>query len=92
MPAPLPGLDVHVDVHAREQADERRQEGPPLAGLVVHAREADRELALVDMPCLVASYRSHAAPAAAPARAEVSFQVTAPGTLDRRGIGAGGCE
>ena len=39
-------LDVHVDVQVREQAHEWRQEGPPLAGLVVHARKADRELAL----------------------------------------------
>ena len=43
---PALSLDVHVDAHVREQSDERGQEGPPLAGLVVHAREADRELAL----------------------------------------------
>ncbi len=44
---PAPGLDVHVDVHVREQAAQRRQEGAPLAGLVVHAREADREPAVI---------------------------------------------
>ena len=56
---PAAGLDVHVDVHVREQADERRQEGPPLARLVVHAREADRELALVGHALPQSSHRRH---------------------------------
>ena len=43
---PAPGLDEDVGAHLREQADQRRQEGAPLAGLVVHAREAEREVAI----------------------------------------------
>jgi hypothetical protein len=44
---PAPGLDVHIDIDVREQADQRWQERSPLAGLVVHAWEADRESAVV---------------------------------------------
>ena len=43
---PAAGLHEHVDIHVGEQAHQRRQEGPSLARLVVHARKADREPAL----------------------------------------------
>ena len=46
MPAPLPASTNTSDAQAGEQAHQRRQEGAPLAGLVVHAREAEGELAV----------------------------------------------
>ncbi len=44
---PAAGLHEAVDIQARERGHERGQERPPFAGLVVHAREADRESAVV---------------------------------------------
>ena len=59
-PDPAARLDHHVRVHGGQQADQRRQKGPPFAGLVLHPGEAERQdaLALRCHPDSIASLRA----------------------------------